>query len=142
MNHLELPALHFVVHSLSCDQLCETMDCSMPGFPVLHHLLELAQTHLHQVGDVIHPSHPLLSPSSPAFNLSHHQCLHYHFLVIPFLFLHSFPSVISNYLNLHLGTQEGSWRLKSVPCESGRGTQKGFLAQEPYKVLLHFNTFP
>ena len=45
------------------------MDCSMPGFLVLHHLLELAQIHVHWVGDAIQPSHPLSSPS-PAFNLS------------------------------------------------------------------------
>ena len=45
----------------------------MPGFPVHHQLLELAQTHVHQVGDAIQPSHPLLSPSSFAFNLSQHQ---------------------------------------------------------------------
>ena len=50
------------------------MDCSMPGFPVLHHLLELAQTHVHRVGDSIQPSHPLSSPS-PALNLSQHQGL-------------------------------------------------------------------
>ena len=43
------------------------MDCSMPGFPVRHQLPELAQTHVHQVGDAIQPSHPLLSPSPPAF---------------------------------------------------------------------------
>ena len=40
------------------------MDCSIPGFPVFHHLLELAKTHVHQAGDAIQPSHPL-SPSSP-----------------------------------------------------------------------------
>ena len=51
------------------------MDCSMPGFAVLHHLPELAQTHVHQVGDAIELSHPLLSPSPPAFNLSQHQGL-------------------------------------------------------------------
>ena len=54
--------------------LRDPMDCSTPGFPVLHHLLELAQTHLHQVSDVIQPCHPLSSPS-PAFNLSQHQGL-------------------------------------------------------------------
>ena len=54
--------------------LCDPMDCSTPGFPVLHHLPELAQTHVHWVGDAIQPSHPLLSPS-PAFNLSQHQDL-------------------------------------------------------------------
>ena len=44
--------------------------CSMPGFPVHHQLLELTQTHVHQVGVAIQPSHPLSSPSPPAFNLS------------------------------------------------------------------------
>ena len=48
------------------------MDCSTPGLPVLHHLSELVQIHVHQVGDAIQPSHPLLSPSPPAFNLSQH----------------------------------------------------------------------
>ena len=46
------------------------MDCSTPGFHVLCHLLELAQTYVHQVGDAIRTSHPLLSPSLPVFNLS------------------------------------------------------------------------
>ena len=46
------------------------MDCSMPGFPVNHQLLELAQTHAHWVGDAIQPSRPPSSPSPPAFNLS------------------------------------------------------------------------
>ena len=49
------------------------MDFSMPGFPVHHQLPELAQTHVHQVTDAIQPSHPLSSPSPPAFNLSQHQ---------------------------------------------------------------------
>ena len=49
------------------------MDCSTPGFPVSHHLLELAQTHVHWVSDVIQPSRLLSSPSPPAFNLSQHQ---------------------------------------------------------------------
>ena len=43
------------------------MDCSMPGLPVHHQLLELAQTHVHWVGEAIQPSHPLSSPSPPAF---------------------------------------------------------------------------
>ena len=58
----------------SCPTLCDPMDWSMPGFPVHHQLLELAQTHVHQVSDAIQPSHPL-SPPSPAFNLSQHQSL-------------------------------------------------------------------
>ena len=55
--------------------LCDPMDCSTPGFPEPHQLPELAQTHVHQVGDAIQPSHPLSSPSPPAFNLSQHQGL-------------------------------------------------------------------
>ena len=51
------------------------MDSSMPGFPVHHQLPELAQTHVHQIGDAMQPSHPLSSPSPPAFNLSQHQGL-------------------------------------------------------------------
>ena len=49
------------------------MDYNPPGFTVLHHLLELTQTHVHRVSDAIQPSHPLLSPSPPAFSLSQHQ---------------------------------------------------------------------
>ena len=52
------------------------MDCSTPGFPVHHHLLGFAQTHVHCVGDAIQPSHPLSSPSPPALNLSQHQGLY------------------------------------------------------------------
>ena len=51
------------------------MDCSTPGFPVHHQLPELTQTHAHCVVDAIQPSHPLSSPSPPAFNLSQHQGL-------------------------------------------------------------------
>ena len=56
-----------------CLPLCNPMDCSMPGFPVFYHLPELAQTHVHWVGDTIHPSHPLSSPFPPTFNLSQYQ---------------------------------------------------------------------
>ena len=48
--------------------LCDPMGCSTPGFPVNHQVLGLAQTHVHQVSDSIQPSHPLSSPSPPAFN--------------------------------------------------------------------------
>ena len=55
--------------------LSDPMDCSTPGFPVHHQLLELTQTHVHRVGDAIQPSHPLSSPSPPTLNLSQHQGL-------------------------------------------------------------------
>ena len=55
--------------------LCDPMDCSTPGFLVLHQLPELAQTHVHRVGDAIQPPHPLWSPSPPVFSLSQHRGL-------------------------------------------------------------------
>ena len=58
-----------------CLTLCNPLYCSPPGFLVLHYLLEFAEKHVHWVGDAIQPSHPLSSPSPPAFNLSQHQGL-------------------------------------------------------------------
>ena len=58
------------VQSLSLVRLCDPMDLSTPGFPVHHQLPKLTQTH-----DAIQPSHPLSSPSPPAFNHSQHQGL-------------------------------------------------------------------
>ena len=58
-----------------CLTLWDIMDCNIPGFPVHHQLSEFAQTHVHQVGTAIQPSHPLSSPSPPALNLSQHQGL-------------------------------------------------------------------
>ena len=58
-----------------CPTLCDPMDCSKSGFPVYHQHLELAQTHVYQVGDAVQPSHPLSTPSPPAFNLSQDQGL-------------------------------------------------------------------
>ena len=69
------------------------MDCSMPGLPVHHQLLELAQAHVRWVGDAIKPSYPVSSPSPPDFNLSQHQglfkwvsCLHQVAKVLSFSF--------------------------------------------------------
>ena len=58
-----------------CPTLCNLMNCSMPGFSVFHYLPEFAQTHVHWASDAMQPSHPLSSPSPPAFNLSQHQGL-------------------------------------------------------------------
>ena len=68
-------AFVMVVQLLSRVWLCDPLDCSTPSFPVLHCLLEFAQIRLPWVGDAIQPSHPLLPPSPPAFNLSQHQDL-------------------------------------------------------------------
>ena len=85
-----LPCL--LVSSLTqlCPTLCNPMDCSTPGLPVHHQLQELTQTHVHRVGDTIQPSHPLSSPSLPAFNLQTHQ----HVAVSGTLLLPQPPSLV------------------------------------------------
>ena len=57
----------------SCLTLCDPMNRSTPGLPVHHQLPEFIQAHVRLVGDAIQPSHPLSSPSPPAFSLSQHQ---------------------------------------------------------------------
>ena len=65
--------LQFSSVAQSCLTPSDPMDCGMPGIPVHHQLPEPTQTHVHRVDDAIQPSHPLSSPSPPAFNLSQHQ---------------------------------------------------------------------
>ena len=71
----EALSVQFSSVAQSCLTICDPMYCSMTGFPVHHQLLELTQTQVLWVGDAIQPSHPLSSPSPPAFNLSQHQGL-------------------------------------------------------------------
>ena len=66
---------NILLFSHSCPILCDTMDCSTPGFPVHQQLPELAQTHVHRVGDAIQTSHPLSPSSPPALNLFQNQGL-------------------------------------------------------------------
>ena len=77
MNSLYFVFYMLIISSvtLSCLTLCDPMDCNTPGLPVHQQLSEFTQTHVHWVGDAIQPSHPLLSPSPPAFSLSQHQGL-------------------------------------------------------------------
>ena len=65
----------FSLVTQSCPAVRHPMDYSTPGFPVHHQLLEFAQTHVHQVGVAIQSSHPLSSPSPPAFDPCQHQVL-------------------------------------------------------------------
>ena len=66
--------------AISCLTLCNPVDYSVPGFPVLHHLLEFAQTPILWFGDAIQPSHPLLPPSPPALIFPQHQSFPMRFL--------------------------------------------------------------
>ena len=68
-NFISVFSVQFSTVAESCLTLCDPMDCSTPGFPAFHYLLEFAQTHVHWVGDAIQPCRPL-SPPSPALNLS------------------------------------------------------------------------
>ena len=76
-NDSKLKPMFFtvVIQLLSHVWLCHLMDCSMPGFPVVHHLPEFGQTHGHWVSEAIQPSHPLSPPSPTVLNLSQHQGL-------------------------------------------------------------------
>ena len=88
----------------SCPTLCDPTDCSTPGFPVLHQLPEPTQTHIHRVSDAIQPSHPLSSPSLPAFNLSQHQG---HFQWVSSLHL------VAKVLEFQLQHQSFQWTFRS-----------------------------
>ena len=70
MNHMKTISVQFSDSVMS--NSLQPHDCSTPGFPVLHHLPEFPQTHVHWVGDAIQPSHPLLLPFLPALNFSQH----------------------------------------------------------------------
>ena len=79
-QHKDLPLLphrsdQFSSVTQSCRTLWDPMDCSTPGLPVHHQLPEFTQTHVHRICNAIQPSHPLLSPSPPAFNLCQNQGL-------------------------------------------------------------------
>ena len=87
-----------------CVTLCGPMDCSTPGFPGHHQLPEVAQTNVHWVSDAIQPSHPLSSPSPPAFNFSQHQSL--------FQWISSSHQVVK-ILEFQLQHQSFQWRFRT-----------------------------
>ena len=88
----------------SCPTLCDPMNCNTSGLPLHHQLPEFTQTHVHWVGDAIQPSHPLSSPSPPAFNLSQHQGL--------FLWVRSLQQVAKNWsfsFNISPSSEHPDW---------------------------------
>ena len=71
----QLRQCQFTLVTQSCPTLCDPMGCNTSGLPVHHQVPEFAQIYVHQVGDATQPSHPLSSPSPPAFSPSQHQGL-------------------------------------------------------------------
>ena len=110
----------------SCLIPCDPMDCSMPGFPVLYHLLKLAQTHVHWVNDAIQSSLPLLSPSPPAFYLSQNQDL--------FQWVSSSHQV-AKVLELQLQNQSFQWIFR-VDFLAVQGTLKTLLQHHSLKASI------
>ena len=112
---------------------CDPMDYSMPGFPVHHHLLELAQTHVFSVSDAIQPSQPLLS-TSPAFNLSQHQGLFYESALRirwPKCWIFSFSISPSNEYSGLI-----SFRMDWLDLLAVQGTLKGLLQHHSLKASV------
>ena len=120
-----------LVQSISLT-LCSPMDCSTPGLPVHHQLLEFTQTHLLQDGDAIQPSHPLLSPS-PAFNLSQHQDL--------FQWVSSLHQV-AKVLELQLQYSElNSFRMDRLDLLAVQGTLRSLLQYHSSKASILCSAF-
>ena len=122
----------------SCSTLCSPTDCSTPGFPVRHQLLELTQTHIH--GAAIQPSHPLSSPSSPTFNLtnlrifSNELVLHIRW---PKYWSFSFSISLSNEYSGLI-----SFRMDRLDLLAVQGTLKSLLQHHSSKAsILRCSTF-
>ena len=122
-------SVYFSSVAQSCLTLCNPMDCSMPGFLILHYLPEFAQIHAHWVSDAIQQSHPLSTPSLSAFNLSQHQGL---FQWIGYL------HQVTKVLEFHLQQQSFQWIFRTdflqdglvgSPC-SPRDSQEPFPAPQ------------
>ena len=116
----------------SCPTLCNPMDCCMPGLPVHYQLPELPQIHVHQVGDAIQPTHPLSSPSPPAFNLSQHWGL--------FRWVSSSHQVAKVLELQHQSFQEYSglisFRIDWLDLLAGQGTLRSLLQHNSSKASI------
>ena len=118
----------------SCLTLCDPMDRSTPGLPVYHQLLEFTQTHVHWVSDAIQPSHPLLSPSPPALNLSQHQGL---FQWVSYL--HKVAKVLSFSFNISPSSEHPgliSFRMDQLDLLAVQGTLKSLLQHHSSKASI------
>ena len=122
-----------------CPNLGNPMGCSTPGFPILHHLLQFAQTHIHWVSDTIQPSHLLLSPSPSAFRLSHIRVFSSDLaLCIRWAKYWSFSFSISP-SNEYSGLM--SFRTDSLDLLAVQGTLKSLLQHHSLKAFLALSLF-
>ena len=121
-------SLLFSCSAQLCLTLCDSIDWSMPGYSVLHHLQEFAQTHVHWVGDAIHPSH-LLSPCSPpAFSRSQYQDLFQWF---------SSSQQVAKVLELRLQHQCFQWVFRVKYCQNGQNQSVGRESRGDCSWLFH-----
>ena len=114
----------------SCLSFCNTMDCSTPGLPIHHQLLEFTQTHVHWAGDALQPTHPLLFPSPPTFKLSQHQGL---FNCV------SWPKYWSFSLSISLSNEYSgiiSFRMDWLDLLAIQGTLKSLLQHHSSKASI------
>ena len=146
--HLNCTSVHSLPYTMlgvqfssvpqSCLTPCDPIDCSTPGFPIKK-LLELAQTQVHQVSDAIQPSHPLSSPSPPAFNLAQHQGL--------FQWVSSLYQV-AKVLVFHLQHRSFQWIFRTdsfttdwFDLHAVQGTLKSLLPHHRSKASILFFSF-
>ena len=110
------------------------MDCSTPGLLVHHQLLQFTQTHVYWVGDAIQPSHSLLSPSHPTFNLSQHQG-HFEWVIS----LHQVAKVLELQLQCQSSSEYSgliSFRMDWLDLLVVQGSLKSLLQHHSSKALI------
>ena len=131
---LYLAKIQFSSVTQLCPTLCNPRYCSMPSLPVHHELPELAQTHVHWVGDAIQPFHPLLSLSPSAFNLSQHQGL-FQWVVL----LKSWPKYWNFSFNISPSIEHSgliSFRMDWLDLLAVQGTLKSLLQHHSSKASI------
>ena len=134
-NQVQQQKVQFSSVTQSCPTLCDPMDCSTPGLPVHHQLPELAQTHVHQVGDAIQPYHPLSSPSPPAFNLSQHRVFSSESVLYirwPKYWSFSFNVV----LPMNIQSERISFKIDQLELLAVQGTLKSLLQHHSSKASI------
>ena len=134
----EFYSVQFSSAAQLCVSLCDPMECSTPGLPVHHQLLEFTQTHVYWVGDAIQPSHLLSSPFPPALNLSQHQDL--------LKWVRSSHQV-AKVLEFQLQHQSFQWtprtdllRMDWLDLLAVQGTLKGLLQHHSSKASIPWNS--